>query len=66
MRLSVRDSRRIVEQVKRRRGTHNERRAQVERLVVRHLLGQLELEEDDADEAAGRTSPGRCGPTGRS
>jgi DNA helicase IV len=54
VRLSVRDSRRIVEQVKRRRGTHNERRAQVERLVVRHLLGQLHLEEDDAKEGEGR------------
>ncbi len=52
--LTVRDSRRIVEQVKRRRGTHNERRAQVERLVVRLLMGQLELEDDSADEAADR------------
>ena len=54
VRLSVRDSRRLVEQVKRRRGTHNERRVQVERLVVRHLLGQLDLEEDDASEGTAR------------
>jgi hypothetical protein len=54
MQLTVGDSRRIVDQVKRRRGTHNERRAQVERLVVRHLLGQLELEDQDR-EALGRT-----------
>ncbi|HVF14103.1 MAG TPA: ATP-binding domain-containing protein [Acidimicrobiales bacterium] len=47
VRLTVRDSRRLVEQVKRRRGTHNERRAQMERSVVRHLMGQLNLEEDD-------------------
>ncbi|MEA2972645.1 MAG: hypothetical protein QOG82_1103 [Actinomycetota bacterium] len=59
MRLSVRDSRRIVEGVRRRRGTHNERRAQLERSVVRHLMGQLKLEDDDtgqdAREAIGRT-----------
>jgi DNA helicase IV len=54
VRLSVRDSRRIIEQVKRRRGTHNERRIQVERMVVRHLLGQLELEDDEAREGDGR------------
>ena len=60
MRLSVRDSRRIVEQVKRRRGTHNERRPQLERLVVRHLLGQLELEEDAANEGVGREAVGRA------
>ncbi len=59
VRLSVRDSRRIVEQVKRRRGTHNERRAQVERVVVRHLLGQLQLDEDGDDEAADREAIGR-------
>ena len=52
LRLSVRDSRRIVEGVKRRRATHNERRAQLERSVVRHLMGQLVLEEaDDTQEA---------------
>ncbi len=59
VRLSVRDSRRIVDQVKRRRGTHNERRAQVERLVVRHLLGQLDLEEEDAREGPAQESPAR-------
>ncbi len=65
MRLSVRDSRRIVEGVRRRRGTHNERRAQLERSVVRHLMGQLKLEDDDtgqdAREAIGRDAAGRPG-----
>ena len=60
LRLSVRDSRRFVEQVRRRRGTHNERRAQVERLVVRHLLGQLVLEEDEAGNGADREEIARA------
>ena len=55
LRLSVRDSRRIVEGVKRRRGTHNERRAQLERSVVRHLMGQLVLEEEDDTQEARET-----------
>src|SRR5205085_1601467 len=55
VRLSVRESRRLVEQVKRRRGTHNERRPQVERLLIRHLVAQLVLEEDEDREAVGRT-----------
>jgi len=58
LRLSVRESRRIVEQVKRRRGTHNERRPQVERLIVRHLLGQVRLEEE-ADTQETRETIGR-------
>jgi len=65
MRLSVRDSRRIVEQVKRRRGTHNERRAQVERLVLRHLLDQLDLDEDDSKEGEGREAIRRAVRTDR-
>ncbi len=59
VRLTVRDSRRLVEQVRRRRGTHNDRRAQMERAVVRHLMAQLDLGEEDST-AEGRDAAGRA------
>ncbi len=53
--LSPAESRRIVDIVRRRTGTHNERRRQVDRMVVRHLVGQLEVDEETDKEGLAAT-----------
>ncbi len=52
--LSVGESRRIVDIVRRRPGTHNERRRQVERMVLRHLLGQLDVDDGPGNGERGK------------
>ena len=53
--LSPAESRRIVDIVRRRSGTHNERRRQVERMVVRQLVSQLEVDEETDKEGLAAT-----------
>ena len=53
--LSPGESRRIVEIVRRRPGTHNERRRQVERMVVRQLVSQLDVAEETDKEGLAAT-----------